>query len=105
MSTNEQQSKLGTDEEVILKALAEDYTVNPGLYMTREDLKERLTEQDDAELDGILQKSASKDFVRLYRDGKGIIWLVKATYEGLRKTGPLDEFKWYPEWLTKEFVF
>jgi alkylation response protein AidB-like acyl-CoA dehydrogenase len=105
VSTNEQQSKLGTDEEGILKALAEDYTVNPGLYMTREDLKERLTEQDDAELDGILQKLASKDFVRLYRDGKGIISLVKATYEGLRKTGPLEEFKWYPEWLTKEFVF
>jgi alkylation response protein AidB-like acyl-CoA dehydrogenase len=105
VSTNEQQSKLGTDEEGILKALAEDYTVNPGLYMTREDLKERLTEQDDAELDGILQKLASKDFVRLYRDGKGGISLVKATYEGLRKTGPLDEFKWYPEWLTKEFVF
>jgi hypothetical protein len=50
VSTNEQQSKLGTDEEDILKALAEDYTVNPGLYMTREDLKERLTEEDDAEL-------------------------------------------------------
>lgn len=93
MSTNEQQSKLGTDEEDILKALAEDYTVNPGLYMTREDLKERLTKEDDTKLDGILQKLSSKDFVRLYSDGKGTISLVKATYEGLRKTGPLDGFK------------
>jgi hypothetical protein len=105
ISTTEQQSKFDADEDGVLKALAEDYIVNPGLHMTREDLKERLTEQDDAKLDEMLQKLASENLVRIHRDGNGKIALIKATYEGLRKTVPLEKLKWYPEWLKKEYIF
>jgi hypothetical protein len=41
----------------------------------------------------------------LYRDGRGTIALIKATYEGLRKAAPLEKYKWFPDWLDKEFIF
>ena len=88
-----------------MKALAEDYMVNPGLYMKREDLKERLTEHDDSKLEELLQKLESEKLVRTHRDGNGKIVLIKATYEGLRKTVPLQKLKWHPDWLNKDHVF
>ena len=104
-STNEQQSTFKTDEEGILKALAEDYMVNPGLYMKREDLKERLTEHDDSKLEELLQKLESEKLVKTHRDGNGKIVLIKATYKGLRKTVPLEKLKWHPDWLNEDHVF
>jgi hypothetical protein len=105
VSTNEQQSTFRTDEEGILKALAEDYMVNPGLYMKREDLKERLTEHDDSKLEELLQKLESEKLVKTHRDGNGKIVLIKATYKGLRKTVPLEKLKWHPDWLNEDHVF
>ncbi|HXX87164.1 MAG TPA: acyl-CoA dehydrogenase family protein [Candidatus Acidoferrum sp.] len=97
--------KLETNEENILKASAEDYQVNPGLFISREDLKERLTDSDDQKLDRILTDLEQKDLVKLYRDSRGTIALIKATYKGLRKTGPLEKYKWYPDWLDEKFIF
>jgi alkylation response protein AidB-like acyl-CoA dehydrogenase len=97
--------RLETNEENILKALAEDYQVNPGLFISREDLKERLTGTDDEKLDRILTALEQKDFVKLYRDSRGTITLTKATYKGLRKAGPLEKYKWYPDWLDRKFIF
>jgi alkylation response protein AidB-like acyl-CoA dehydrogenase len=96
---------LQTNEENVLKALAEDYQVNPGLFMSREDLKERLTDLDDKKLDTLLMALEEKSLVKLYRDTRGTIALVKATYKGLRKAGPLENYKWYPDWVSKEFIF
>lgn len=105
ISTSESLPKLEASEEGALKVLAEDYAVNPGLYMTREDLKERLTNADDEKVDQLLTSLESKRLVKLHRDGRGAITLVKATYDGLRKAGPLEKYKWYPDWLSKEFIF
>jgi alkylation response protein AidB-like acyl-CoA dehydrogenase len=105
ISTAEPLPKLETSEENMLKALAEDYQVNPGLFMSREDLKERLTDSDDGRLDKLLTSLEEKSLVKLYRDQRGAITLAKATYEGLRKAGPLENYKWYPNWLSKEFIF
>jgi alkylation response protein AidB-like acyl-CoA dehydrogenase len=105
ISTAEPLPKLETSEENMLKALAEDYQVNPGLFMSREDLKERLTDSDDGRLDKLLTSLEEKSLVRLYRDQRGAITLAKATYKGLRKAGPLENYKWYPDWLSKEFIF
>ena len=105
IATNEPLPKLEANEHGILKALAEDYMVNPGLYITREDLKERLADATDERLDQFLKSLESKGLVKLYRDGRGVIALAKATYDGLRKAEPLDKYKWYPEWLDKEFTF
>jgi uncharacterized membrane protein len=105
ISTNEPLAKLKASEDDILNALAEDYCVNPGLYMTREDLKERLIGATDEKLDAILKDLESKGLIKLYRDNRGVIALVKATYAGLRKAEPLEKYKWYPDWLKKEFIF
>ncbi len=105
VSTDEPLPKLEASEDNALKALAEDYLVNPGLFMSREDLKERLTDSGEEKLDQLLRDLESKGLVRLYKDGRGTIALAKATYEGLRKAGELDRYKWFPEWLSKEFIF
>jgi len=105
ISTTEPLPKLEANEDNILKALAEDYMVNPGLYMAREDLKERLKDTADEKLDQFLKNLESKGLVKLHRDSRGTIILAKATYEGLRKAEPLDNYKWYPDWLDKKFTF
>jgi hypothetical protein len=97
--------KLETNANNVLKALAEDYPVNPGLFMNREDLKERLKNIDDRKLDQLLVALEEKSLIRLYRDPRGTITLAKATYKGLREAGPLENYKWYPDWLAKEFIF
>jgi hypothetical protein len=105
ISTNEQPPRLEPSEDNILKALAEDYQVNPGLFMSREDLKERLANASDEGLDQVLKNLELKGLAKIYRDGHGTMALAKATFEGLRKSGPLEKYKWYPEWLSKDYIF
>jgi hypothetical protein len=104
-STTESLPKVEATEEGILKALAEDYKVNPGLYMTIEDLKERVAEVAEEKLEKILNSLEAKGLVKLQKDGKGKTALAKATYNGLRKAAPLEEYKWYPQWLDKKCKF
>ncbi len=105
VSTTEPETRRVITQENVLKILAEDYVVNPGLYMTREDLKEKLSEPDELKLAETLQALEAEGLVKLYRGGKGAIDLVKATYVGLRKVLALEKYKWFPEWLSKELVF
>ncbi|NQT30753.1 MAG: acyl-CoA/acyl-ACP dehydrogenase [Deltaproteobacteria bacterium] len=91
------------DDDKLLKALAEDYRVNPGLYMSREDLKEYFDVSDE-ELDRVLVSLEEKKLVKLYRR-RGIIELAKATYEGLNKANPSEYYRWFPSWVRKEDVF
>ena len=91
------------DEDKLLKVLAEDYRVNPGLYMSREDLKEEFDVEDE-ELDRLLVSLEQKKLVKLYRGRKGIE-LAKATYEGLRKANPPQHYRWFPSWVKKEDIF
>ena len=105
ISTAEPLTKLEPTEDNVLKALAEDYMVNPGLYMAREDLRERLDETSDEKLDEILKGLEARSWTKLHRDSRKTIALVKATYDGLRKAAPLVKYKWYPDWLSKDFIF
>lgn len=91
------------DEETLLKSLAEDYRVNPGLYMAREDIKE-LFDVDDIKLDELFLSLERKDLVKLYRDKKGIA-LVKATYKGLSRANPPEYYRWFPPWVEKANIF
>jgi hypothetical protein len=91
------------NEENLLKILAEDYRVNPGLYMSRDDLK-RLCDVEDETLDGLLASLEQKKLVKLYRKKKGIE-LAKATYEGLKKANPPEYYRWFPPWIKKEYLF
>jgi len=91
------------DEEGLLKVLAEDYRVNPGLHMSREDLKAHF-DIDDARLDEELTALEKKGLVKLLRDKKGIA-LAKATYEGLDKAFPRDHYRWFPTWVEEDNIF
>jgi hypothetical protein len=105
ISTVEPPPKLEAEEGNILKVLAEDYMVNPGLHMTKEDLKESFGSASEEKLDGLLKNLESQGLAKIYRDSRGTIALVKATYDGLRKAGPVERYKWYPDWLSKDFIF
>jgi alkylation response protein AidB-like acyl-CoA dehydrogenase len=105
ISTSDLPDKLEASEKNILKVLAEDYQVNPGLFMSREDVKQRITETDNTNLDEFLKSLETKGLAKLYRDGRGTITLIKATYDGLRKAAPIENYKWYPDWLDKGLVF
>jgi alkylation response protein AidB-like acyl-CoA dehydrogenase len=105
VSEPEQPPKLQASEDTVLKVLANDYQVNPGLFMSREDIKDRFTNLDDEALDKLLKTLEEKSLVKLYREARGTIVLAKATYKGLRQAGPLANYKWYPDWLAKEFIF
>jgi alkylation response protein AidB-like acyl-CoA dehydrogenase len=91
------------EEESLLKSLAEDYRVNPGLYMSYEDIKQ-FYDVDDAKLNEVLLSLEKKGFVRLYRDRKGIA-LVKATYEGLKRAYPQEYYRWFPSWVKESDIF
>ncbi|VBB43302.1 Acyl-CoA dehydrogenase family protein [uncultured Desulfatiglans sp.] len=91
------------DEEGLLKILAEDYRANPGLHMSREDIKAYF-DVDDKDLDRVLVDLEGKGYVRLVRDKKGIA-LAKASYEGLGRAFPLDYYKWFPSWIDEGRVF
>ncbi|MBW1936426.1 MAG: acyl-CoA dehydrogenase family protein [Candidatus Freyarchaeota archaeon] len=91
-------------EEEVLEALASDYRVNPGLYMTPDDLKDELGISDD-QFDRTLESLENKGMVRLYRDKRGVITLAKATYKGLSRAKPPEYYRWFPEWVDKKNIF
>jgi alkylation response protein AidB-like acyl-CoA dehydrogenase len=91
-------------ENDVLKVLAEDYRVNPGLHMTKEDLKERL-DVGDADLDKFLQSLEERGWANVYRDRRGAIALARATYKGLAEANPLQYYKYIPAWVNEKDVF
>jgi len=93
------------NENTVLDMLAEDYRVNPGLYMSRVDMKERLTGVTDEQLNQVLTALEAKGLIKLYRDRRGNITLAKATYKGLKQAKPPEYYQWYPEWVDKDLLF
>ena len=91
------------EEESLLRVLAEDYRVNPGLHMSRDDLKEHFV-VDDEKLDEVLHVLEEKGLVKLFRDRKGMA-LAKATFDGLDKAFPPDHYQWYPDWIEERKIF
>jgi len=92
-------------EKTLLELLAEDYRVNPGLYMSKSDMNEKLAGSDDEQLDKMLMSLEAKDLVKIYKDRRGNIALAKATYRGLKKARPLEYYQWFPEWISKDLLF
>jgi len=89
----------------VLILLAEDYRANPGIYMSREDMKAWLAGVSDDQLDKVLTSLEAKGFVKLYKDGRGTIALAKATYKGLKEAKPLEHYRWFPDWINKKLLF
>jgi hypothetical protein len=97
----EKQSEI--NEENVLGLLAEDYRVNPGLYMAREDLAENFS-ADDKLLDAVLIGLEEKGLAKIYRSKKGIE-LIKASYDGLKKARPKEYYRWFPKWVGEQNRF
>ena len=91
------------DEESLLEVLAEDYRVNPGLHMNREDML-LYFDVSHERLDEVLLSLEQKGWALLNRDRKGIA-LAKATYDGLERAFPKDHYKWFPDWATEDRIF
>ncbi|MFQ5999252.1 MAG: hypothetical protein ACE5J6_00605, partial [Candidatus Bathyarchaeia archaeon] len=79
-----------------------DYKVNPGLYMTREELEED-TGLKGEELDKALVSLEKKELVKLFRL-RGVIRLAKALYTGLKKAKPQKFYTWYPQWAKEKLL-
>jgi alkylation response protein AidB-like acyl-CoA dehydrogenase len=104
ITTSDKPKKLSKiDEKSLLAVLAEDYIVNPGLYMSLEDIKETF-DVEDAELGKTLLSLEKKQLVRLHRKGEKIT-LAKASYEGLKKANPPEHYRWFPPWVKEEDIF
>ena len=89
-------------EESVLQMMAEDYIVNPGLHMTRGDMVKRLRTASEEKLDSVLTALEAKELVNLRRDRKGRITLGKASFKGLKKAKPIEDYRWFPEWAKKQ---
>lgn len=90
-------------EEKVLALLAEDYRVNPGLFMTKGDIQERFT-VDMAAIEKILVSLEQQGLVMLYRTKKGIE-LAKASYDGLNRAHPKEYYRWFPNWVNGNMRF
>lgn len=104
ISTTKPRIIKAVNEESVLEMLAEDYRVNPGLFMSVADMKERLAEASDEQLIQVLRSLEAKALVTLHRNRKGIA-LAKATYKGLKQAKSPDYYQWYPSWMRKDLLF
>ena len=87
------------------REVLEYYRVNPGLYMSRADMKGRFANITDEQLSQLLTALEAKDLAKLYKDRRGNISLAKATYKGLKQAKPSEFYQWYPDWLNKDLKF
>jgi len=81
----------------VLKVIAHDYKINPGLYMTPDDVREDIG-GGRSELRKIFEELEKQGSIVIHRDRSGKIALVKATYEGLQKSFPKEYYQWFPDW-------
>ena len=96
--------KTASSEEDLLAVLAEEYRVNTGLHMTKEDIKERLDISDE-DFNKYLISLEEKGLINLFRDRRGTITLARATFIGLAKANPLEYYKYTPSWVNEEDIF
>ena len=95
---------LEVNEENVLKVVAHDYKVNPGLYMTPDDVREDLGGS-RSEIRKIIETLENQGFIISHKDRNGKVALVKATYLGLQKAFPKEYYRWYPKWYAEEDKF
>jgi alkylation response protein AidB-like acyl-CoA dehydrogenase len=91
----------GSIEDSVLRALAVDYLVNPGLYSEIEDLAAKLS-LDPLEFEKLLPPLEEEGLVSLYRDKHHQVRLVKATYSGLKRAVPKEFYKMIPDYVKEK---
>ncbi len=95
---------LPVTEENVLKVIAHDYKVNPGLYMTPEDVRDDIG-GGRVELKKIEEVLEQKKLLTTIKDRDGKVELLRATYEGLQKAFPKEYFRWFPKWYDESDKF
>lgn len=90
----------GHGEEDLLKILAENYRVNPGLHMTIGDIKEWLNVS-DSDLIKFLEGLEQHGLASCHRTQRGIA-LARITYKGLQKANPSQHYRYFPAWADKQ---
>ncbi|MHC1573754.1 MAG: acyl-CoA dehydrogenase family protein, partial [Candidatus Syntropharchaeales archaeon] len=104
ISTPRTGKRMDFDEKKLIELLCEDYRANPGLHMSKDDIKNEFEVEDD-KLDDALTSLEEKDLVDLLRDKKGRILLAKATYKALLEEHPAEYYSWFPAWYKDEDKF
>ncbi len=92
------------DETDVLKVLAENYRVNPGLHMTLGDIKQLLDVTDDALLQYLASLEA-EGLASVYKGRRGQIEMAKPTLKGIKAAFPPEYYRHIPAWVTPEDVF
>jgi alkylation response protein AidB-like acyl-CoA dehydrogenase len=95
---------LEVNKENLLKVIAHDYKVNPGLYMTVDDIREDIGTS-RSKTRKIVQQLEEDGLVVIHRGGGGDIKLIKATYQGVQEAFPEDYYKWFPDWYADSDKF
>lgn len=95
---------LEPNEENILKVIAHDYKVNPGLYMTLDDVREDIG-TGRSKTRRIVEELEKKGLVVAHRDKTGNIGLVKSTYKGMQKAFNKEYYQWFPDWYADSDKF
>lgn len=88
-------NKLACNADNLLKVLADDWLVNPGLHMTVADIQWYI-DGDAAAVQAAANELVEAGLAWCIKDKKGNIKLVKANYEGLNKANPKEYYKWFP---------
>jgi hypothetical protein len=88
----------------VLRVLAEDYRVNPGLHMTPSDIRAFL-EVTDEELARHLAGLEARGLVSQHRDRRGRPVMARATLKGIKEAFPREHYRHIPEWVQPEDAF
>ena len=92
------------NENTVLDVLAEYWRINPGLYISRDQLLIRLR-ADEESLDEALLLLEEQELAVNYRDKRGVLALSRATYKGLKKAKPNEYYQYFPEWVDRSEFF
>ena len=85
------------NEENLLKVIAHDYKINPGTYMTMDDVRDDIGGS-RVKIKQTVESLEQQGLIVTHRDRAGKIGLVKATYKGLAKAFPKEYYRWFPGW-------
>ena len=88
-------------EDGVLKTLADNYRVNPGLHLTIDEIKEQVPTSED-EIIKFLVSLEEHGLAKLYRGKKGKVEMARATYDGLDKANPPEYYRYIPPWVKDE---
>ncbi|HEY0090398.1 MAG TPA: hypothetical protein VGB37_16230, partial [Candidatus Lokiarchaeia archaeon] len=88
---------LEVNDENVLKVIAHDYKVNPGIYMTIEEVREDIGGS-RSQIRSVIESLEQKKLIVTHKDHQGKIVLVKANYQGLKQAFPKEYYRWFPDW-------